>query len=402
MKIGLLIYGELDQRSGGYLYDRKLVEHLRAQGDEVEVLSLPVGGYFRHLLDNFSSSLLERLECLELDLLLQDELNHPSLFALNRRLKRRLRLPIIAIVHHLRSQESHPPGLRQVYARLERRYLGTVDALIYNSQSTRRSVEQLLKRRPPGVVVYPAADHRASAPHPPRLAAGDGQLRLFFLGNVIRRKGLHDLLEALRILPSSDWRLRVGGDLALDRGYVRRLRRMLPRAGLESRVEFCGHLDPQEISQSFAWANLFVLPSQLEGFGIAYLEAMAAGVPVIASRSGGAVEIVDHQVNGLLIEPGDPAALAAVLADLLQETERLREMGRAARQRYQRHPTWAESAQEARDFLTNLLTADIELKKEETHVSLAAAHLDRNPHPDHRLHPPGGPQPHDDRLHRLN
>ena len=72
MKIGLLIYGSLDTVSGGYLYDRKLVEYLRAQGDTVEIISLPWRNYAAHLMDNFRFRLPPGL-----DLLIEDELNHP-------------------------------------------------------------------------------------------------------------------------------------------------------------------------------------------------------------------------------------------------------------------------------------------------------------------------------------
>ena len=84
MRIGLLIYGSLDTLSGGYLYDRKLVEHLRQAGDSVEIVSIPWRSYPAHLADNLSLRLYRRLRDLPVDILLQDELNHPSLALVNR------------------------------------------------------------------------------------------------------------------------------------------------------------------------------------------------------------------------------------------------------------------------------------------------------------------------------
>ena len=84
MRIGLLIYGSLETVSGGYLYDRKLVEYLRRRRVEVEIVSLPWVGYGRSLFHNFSPPLYRQLHDAPYDLLLQDELNHPSLFLLNR------------------------------------------------------------------------------------------------------------------------------------------------------------------------------------------------------------------------------------------------------------------------------------------------------------------------------
>ena len=103
MKIGFLIYGSLDTLSGGYLYDRKLVEYLRAQGDEVETISLPWRNYATHLTDNLHFRLPA-----DLDLLIQDELNHPSLLSANTALRT---YPVISLVHHLRCSEQRPmPG----------------------------------------------------------------------------------------------------------------------------------------------------------------------------------------------------------------------------------------------------------------------------------------------------
>ena len=77
MRIGLVIYGGLDTVSGGYLYDRKLVEYLEANGDEVEIISLPWRNYAGHILDNFNRNLMRKLSAANYDVLLQDELNHP-------------------------------------------------------------------------------------------------------------------------------------------------------------------------------------------------------------------------------------------------------------------------------------------------------------------------------------
>ena len=113
MKIGLIIYGRLDTLSGGYLYDRKLVEHLEAAGDEVEIVSLPWEGYGRSLLHNFWFALAEQLRLADFDLLLQDELNHPSLFWLNRRLRGRDALPLLGDETDHAAKQAAPLGHRR-------------------------------------------------------------------------------------------------------------------------------------------------------------------------------------------------------------------------------------------------------------------------------------------------
>jgi hypothetical protein len=127
MRFGLFIYGSLETISGGYLYDRQLVSYLEAQGDQVEIISIPWRSYTQHLLDNLSRDLYSRLINLQVDILLQDELNHPSLFDLNRRLKKSVNYRIISIVHHLRSSEDHPAWQNQFYSAVEKRYLKRVD-----------------------------------------------------------------------------------------------------------------------------------------------------------------------------------------------------------------------------------------------------------------------------------
>ncbi len=113
MRLALLIYGSLETISGGYLYDRMLVEYLQRQGDQVEIISLPWRNYARHLCDNLARSLFKQLDQLRVDVLLQDELNHPSLFWVNRRLDGAV--PIVSIVHHLRSSELRPSWQNAFY-----------------------------------------------------------------------------------------------------------------------------------------------------------------------------------------------------------------------------------------------------------------------------------------------
>ena len=154
MHIGLVVYGDLSTMSGGFLYDRKLVEYLRESGDEVEVISLPWHRYPRLLTHNFSGSLRRKIAGMGLDLLLQDELNHPSLFRLNGALRG---LPIVSIVHHLRSKEAHSRLAMPVYRWAETRYLSSVDGFVFNSRTTRADVANAIGRLKANVIAYPGA-----------------------------------------------------------------------------------------------------------------------------------------------------------------------------------------------------------------------------------------------------
>jgi len=204
MKIGLVIYGSLDTLSGGYMYDRKLVEYLRAQGDTVEVISLLWRNYASHLTDNLSFKLPANL-----DILIQDELNHPSLISAN---SGRHPYPIISLVHHLRCSELRPKWQNDLYRVVEKKYLQSMDGFIFNSQTTKGVVNGLIGTSKPDVIAYPPTDRfgEAISEEEIKVRTVQGPLQILFLGNVMERKGLHTLLEALR--PSTfDLRLDVVG-----------------------------------------------------------------------------------------------------------------------------------------------------------------------------------------------
>jgi glycosyltransferase involved in cell wall biosynthesis len=364
MRVGLLIYGSLETISGGYLYDRIMVDHLRRQGDQVEVISLPWRNYLRHLGDNLSTKLLRLLECPPVDVLLQDELNHPSLFWLNRRLKDRVGYPILSIVHHLRSSEARPAWQNRFYRWIEIRYLETLDGFIFNSQTTRQAVASLFlqtrQKAKPSLVATPSGDRfnpQIDLQAISRRARQDGPLRILFLGNLIPRKGLHTLLEALAQLPTHNWRLSVVGSPGNDTVYARRTRQLTARAGLSARVTFHGALDDKALAQLLRSSHLLAVPSSYEGFGIVYLEGMGFGLPAIATTSGAAGEIITHGEDGFLIAPGDSQVLADHLTCLSEDRQRLREMGLAARRRYLAQPTWEDSMQAIRQFLLAQTTA---------------------------------------------
>ncbi len=360
MHLGLLIYGSLDTPSGGYLYDRLLVRHLKAHGHRVTVVSLPWRNYPRHLADNLNPRLLRRLQTEPVDLWLQDELNHPSLFLLNRRL--RPGVPTVSIVHHLRSDERHPPPLLPLYRAVERRYLRSVDAFVFNSRTTRQRVAALRGNAlPPHVVAYPGGDRLRPEVTPEAVAARarqPGPLRVLFLGNLIPRKGLDVLLKALARLAPAEAVADVVGSDTFAPAYARQMRRLAADLGLRRRVRFHGHQDDAALRDLLMQAHVLAVPSRYEGFGIVYLEAMGFGLPVIAGVRGAAWEFVTEGENGFLLPAETPAAierLAAHLRRLHHDRETLARMGIAARRRYEGHPTWEASMARIRGFLENLL-----------------------------------------------
>ena len=349
MHVGLVIYGSLDMVSGGTLYDRRLVDYLRRQGDTVEIIALPWRRHGRHLTDNLTAGLPARLAD-DYDVLLQDELCHPSLVWANGRFARRA--PVVAIVHHLRCSEARPAWQNTLYRGVERRYLRSVDAFIFNSRTTQRTVESLVGGGQPHVVAYPGGD-RLAAPAAAEQDRWRGPLRLLFVGNLIPRKGLHTLLTALAVV-RAEWRLSVVGRAA-DPAYAWRMAARAARPPLAGRVAWCGALSDAALAVEMAAAHVMVVPSDYEGFGIVYLEGMGFGLPAMATTGGAAAELITDGVDGYLVAPGDTVALAERIAALADDRVRLAQMSAAARARFAGWPTWDDSCAAIHSFLLDII-----------------------------------------------
>ncbi|NOT35173.1 MAG: glycosyltransferase [Candidatus Eisenbacteria bacterium] len=191
--------------------------------------------------------------------------------------------------------------------------LANASAIVAVSGALARRIEQF--GFPAPEVVPNVVDERffAPAPAPPDTPRG---FTFFLLGGMTARKGVSELLQALAdLLPRlselhrAGVRLRIGG----DGPDLPRFRAEAQRLGLAERVSWLGMLAPERALEEFQRCDAFVLPSRAESFGIVYVEALACGKPVIATRCGGPDEVVDD-TNGVLLPVGDAAALRDALA----------------------------------------------------------------------------------------
>ena len=357
MRLAFVVYGSLSERSGGFRYDRKLVEVLRERGHEVRIVGLPWERYGKSLLHNATTDLRSRLA--GFDAVLEDHLCHPSLVRANRTLG----TPVVSVVHHLRSSEPRASWKNSFYRAVERAYFRSLDAALCNSETTQKSVESLC--RLPTAVGYPAGNRfltsaddqfAAEAANQSNLCRFDGPLRLVFLGNLIERKGLHVLLSGLAAV-SGDWELTIIG-APTDERYAARVRRLRDRLGLHERVTFTGRLTGEAVGDRLAQSHVLVVPSLYEGFGLVYLEGMAFGLPAVATTAGGAREIVSHGKTGFLLPPGDADAIADAVRTLRDDRTALREMSDAARERYESWPTWAKTAETVERLLAGVIESE--------------------------------------------
>jgi glycosyltransferase involved in cell wall biosynthesis len=365
MRIAFVVYGSLDEISGGFIYDRALVGALRALGHEVDVFGLRWHGYFHAVARAFvAGQPLRRPPATAAsdgiyDAVIQDELVHPSVFRANRHPDGWPRgRSLLALVHNLRSRQ---PGeaLARLKAVVERRYLRTVDGMICVCAGTLADARALAGDGLPAIVLHPGRDHvtpdvgdelideRSRAP---------GPLRVLYAAAVRREKGLHRLLDALAWAPGLAFTLDVVGRLAWPR-YARAIRRQVRRLGFEAQVRFHGERTGAELAALFRRSHVLALPSDREAYSLSCLEALGFGLPVLAPSSGGMGEMITQEREGFLLDPGDAGAWAGALRALGGDRGGLRAMAGAAVARYRAHSTWREAAGAAAAFIAGQLPA---------------------------------------------
>ncbi len=171
--------------------------------------------------------------------------------------------------------------------------------------------------------------------------------RILSVGRVVYQKGYDVALDALFGLKDLEWEWHIVG----DGPHLHALRALLEKYGLEDRVHFMGWEAPDQVKLEYAQANLFLHPSRHEGMPNAILEAMATGLPVIATQIAGNEELVLDGITGLLVPNEDSGALGVALRQLLVETTRRREMGLAARRRVEEAFGWTPVAEAYKSIL---------------------------------------------------
>jgi glycosyltransferase involved in cell wall biosynthesis len=193
----------------------------------------------------------------------------------------------------------------------------------------------------------------------PTAGSGTGR-NLLCVGAVTAWKGHDVLLAALAILGDLDWHCVCAGSLTKSPDFVDRLFHDIKKAGLDDRFELAGPRTGRELEASYGAADLLVLPSHGETYGMVVTEALARSLPVLATRGGGVPEALgdlpDGRVPGLLVPPGDVEALAAALTRWLGEPSLRDELRRAAGQRRSSLRGWPETARLVVEVLEGVAT----------------------------------------------
>ena len=179
-------------------------------------------------------------------------------------------------------------------------------------------------------------------PAPVALGSPDVVPRLLSVGALVPRKGHDVLLRALADVSDLAWRFDCVGCTNRDPNWSGTLLRLRDALGLRERVSFSGVLSRRELDRRYAEADLFVLASRFEGYGMVLAEALARGLPILAARSGAVPETVPPGA-GVLVQPDDPAALAEALRVLLTDAGLRRRLAAGSRAAGLRLPTWPQA-----------------------------------------------------------
>lgn len=265
------------------------------------------------------------------------------------------RLRLVVLVHLPLGDETGLVATRAAELdALERETLRAVRAVVVTSHWAARRLAAHHRLAPdrlhvaaPGVDIEPAA------------SGTDGVSRLLCVAAVTPRKGQYRLVKALAGVADLPWSCLCVGGLDHDPGYVSGLRELIGNSGLADRVRLAGPLAREELAAHYAAADLLVLTSYAETYGMAVTEALAHGVPVLATAVGGLPEAVgrapDGSVPGILVRSEDPTALPAALRRWFDEPELRRQLKTAALGRRAVLDGWETTARHLAGALEHLL-----------------------------------------------
>lgn len=179
-----------------------------------------------------------------------------------------------------------------------------------------------------------------------------GEKLVLFVGRLVVEKGVHVLLEAVpKVLQKVDAKFVIAGDGYMKSEVVKRV----VESGLEDRVCVTGYLDTNVIRSLFLAADVCVIPSLYEPFGIVALEAMAAGCPVVASDTGGLSETIEHEKTGIKVYPNNPDSLAWGIIRVLESKDLVERLKKNMRGEVERGYRWSTIAQAAKDVYEQTL-----------------------------------------------
>lgn len=335
--ITILAPGDPNQLTGGYLYNRRIAGALNSRGWQVRLQGLP--GRFPEADDcartaaEATFSALPDESCVVVDGLALGGI--PELVWRHRK-----RLRILALIHHpLADETGLAPGQAEQLRRSETRALAGVRGIIATSNFTAHRLADFQVQADRVRVAEPGVD-------PAPEAVGHGaEVRLLCVASLLPRKGQDLLLRALQPLQDSSWRCDLVGSPERNPAFAAKLRDLRASLALADRVQLHGEQSAAALDRFYHGADLFVLPSHYEGYGMVVTEALARGLPVLTT-TGGALRFTLPDQAGIKVPPGDSQALTEALQSVLSDPGQLLRLRQGARSVRKTLKDWHQAAAE--------------------------------------------------------
>ena len=335
--LAFAVPGDLNTPTGGYAYDRRMIAELRKLDWDVDVIDL--GNEFPRPSPAAKEAAFAKLVAvpqgtpLVIDGLAFGTMDdQASKLALGRNL--------VALVHHPLALET---GLTRAEAGMfqimERTALSAAGRTVTTSHTTARILMSDFGVPQRRLIVAPPGTDKVA----PARGSGGGPLALLAVGALVPRKGYDVLIAALATLRELPWRLTIVGDRTRHPATAQRIESDITRVILTDRITLAGAVPDERLDALYDEADLFVLPSRYEGYGMGFAAAIARGLPVIGTDAGAIPEAVPAGA-GILVPPDNVPALAAALHRLITDADERGRLAGAARAAAAQLPTWAESA----------------------------------------------------------
>lgn len=336
--VHFLYPGDLATPTGGYAYDRRLIGALREAGVTVEAVSLG-DGYPDPTVSQVAAAGAAFARLPDGAAVVVDGLAYGVLGDIARQEARRLKL--VALVHHPLALETGIPAerARQLHE-AERRSLKWAAAILTTSRTTADTLAAEFEvARERITVIEPGLERGERASGRP---AGEG-VGILSVGSIVPRKDHATLIAALSGLREEAWHLDIVGDGTRHPDCRTRLIGQIGRLGLSDRVSLHGALEADSLETFYKRADIFALTTAYEGYGMAFAEAMAHGLPIVATGDGAVATTVPADA-GFVLKAGDVNAVREALRRLIAGPDLRRAMGDAAFRHAAGLPGWADAA----------------------------------------------------------
>jgi glycosyltransferase involved in cell wall biosynthesis len=345
----LIVPGQLSTRTGGYIYDRRVVEGLRARGWSVDVREIDAD-FPQPGTRSLARAAATLGSLADQSLVLIDGLAFGAMPDVVIREKARLRL--VALVHHPLALETglDADGASALEAS-ERRALNAARLVIVTSPATAAGLARYDVPADRIAIAEPGTDRAPAA-----RGSGSDIVALLCVAAVVPRKGHDRLVGALAAIPERNWTLTCAGSLDRDPDAASRLRALIETHHLEEQVSFVGEQDDEGLVRLYDRSDVFVLPSDHEGYGMALAEAVARGLPAIATPTGAASDLLGRgeSAAGILVEIGDRRALEGALSRMIGSRGERERLAAHAKRRRDRLPTWDDTCARVSEALARV------------------------------------------------